>query len=90
MYSLSQVRLDIWRVAPGVLLELGELRLDEKCMRASRWQWSFALATTSTCEPKHHLIIISGCGQPGRTFGRRCEVRAGNLPGVATKLGFVV
>ncbi|CAE7312023.1 mao [Symbiodinium sp. CCMP2592] len=31
---LDAVRLDVWRVAPGVLLELDELRLDEKCMRA--------------------------------------------------------
>ncbi|CAE7707455.1 mao [Symbiodinium sp. CCMP2592] len=31
---LDAVRLDVWRVAPGVLLEFDELRLDEKCMRA--------------------------------------------------------
>ncbi|CAE7228982.1 mao [Symbiodinium sp. CCMP2592] len=31
---VDAVRLDIWKVAPGVLLELDELRLDEKCIRA--------------------------------------------------------
>jgi len=34
--NLTQVRLEIWRVAPAVLLELDDLRLDDQCMRVAR------------------------------------------------------
>lgn len=33
---LTQIRFDVWRVAPSVLLELDGLGVDNACMRAAR------------------------------------------------------